>query len=70
MPEPRHSEAVRRVAMSRHTPEEWEAMIVQAQYDYGQDRPTPKWVGKLLLAWAMLCQGVRNAYRAQDRVLK
>ena len=66
----RHSEAVRRVAMCRHTPEEWAAMIAQARYDYGQDRPTPKWAGKLLLAWAMLCQGVRNAYRAQDRVLK
>lgn len=32
------SDAVRRVAMHQHTPEEWAAMIEQARYDYGQDR--------------------------------
>ena len=32
------SEAVRRVAMHQHTPEEWAAMVVKAQYDYGQGR--------------------------------
>jgi hypothetical protein len=37
---PRHtdSEAVRRVAMHQHTPEEWAAMIERARYEYGQER--------------------------------
>ena len=37
---PRHKdcEALRRVAMHQHTPEEWAAMIEQARYDYGQER--------------------------------
>ena len=57
------SEAVRRVAMMRHTPEEWEAMIVQARYDYGQDPPTPRWAEALLVGYALICYGVSLAFR-------
>lgn len=32
------SDAVRRVAMHQHSPEEWAAMVTKAQYDYGQGR--------------------------------
>ena len=63
-------EAVRRVAMMRHTPEEWEAMTVQARYDYGQDPPTPRWIERLLVGYAMICMGVSWLYHLQDRLLK
>ena len=63
------SEAVRRVAMYQHSPEEWEAMTIKARYDYGQDRPTPRWARPLLVGYAMLCWGLSQAYHAQDRVL-
>ena len=55
------------------TPEDYEIMMVKAKADHGTAPAAgPMHVvgGKLLLAWAMLCQGIRNAYRAQDRVLK
>ena len=61
--QPHHSDAVRRVAMMRHTPEEWEAMIVQARYDYGQDPPTPRWAEALLVGYALICYGVSLAFR-------
>jgi len=63
------SEAVRRVAMAQHTPEEWAAMTVQARYDYGQD-PVPCRLVRLLLAgYALICYAVSWAYRQQDKVL-
>lgn len=55
------------------TPEDYEIMLVKARADHGTTQaagPMHMVGGKLLLAWAMLCQGIRNAYRAQDRVLK
>ena len=69
-PPARSSEAVRRVAMHQHTPEEWAAMTTQARYDYGQTRPAPRWVQRLLVAWAMLCYGIAQAFRAQRYVLE
>lgn len=69
-PPARGSEAVRRVAMMQHTPEEWAAMTTRARYDYGQTRPAPRWVQRLLVAWAMLCYGIAMAYRAQRYVLE
>ena len=48
------SEAVRRVAMYQHSPEEWDAMIAKAQYDYGQDRPMGMIQSALLVTWAVL----------------
>ena len=65
----RHSDAVRRVAMMRHTPEEWEAMTVKARYDYGQEEPTPRWAERLLVGWALICLGVSWLYHRQDRLL-
>lgn len=64
------SEAVRRVAMMRHTPEEWEAMTVKARYDYGQDAPTPLWAERLLVIYAMVCMGVSWLYHRQDNLLR
>jgi len=67
--EKQSSEAVRRVAMMRHTPEEWDAMTVQARYDYGQDRPTPRWLKGPLIGYALVCMGVRWLYHQQERLL-
>ena len=64
------SDAVRRVAMMRHTPEEWAAMTTKARYDYGQTRPAPRWAQRLLVAYAMLCYGIAQAFRAQRYVLE
>lgn len=64
------SDAVRRVAMHQHTPEEWAAMTTKARYDYGQTRPAPRWVQRLLVAYAMLCYGIAQAFRAQRYVLE
>lgn len=44
----RTSDAVRRVAMMRHTPQEWATMAARAQYDYGQDPPTNAVTGAIL----------------------
>ena len=57
------SEAVRRVAMMRHTPEEWDAMTIQARYDYGQDMPLPAWAGALLGLYGLMCLGVSGVWR-------
>jgi len=57
------SEAVRRVAMMRHTPEEWDAMTIQARYDYGQDMPMPAWAGALLGLYGLMCLGASCAWR-------
>ena len=66
--EKKSSDAVRRVAMMRHTPEEWAAMTVQARYDYGQDPPTPRWAERLLVGWALVCMGASWLYHLQDRL--
>ena len=63
------SDAVRRVAMMQHTPEEWARMTQEARVIYGGRRYMPRWAERLLVAWAMLCYGISRAYRAQDRVL-
>ncbi len=65
----RSDEAVRRVSMRRHTPEEWEAMIAQARFDYGQDRPAPRWAQILLAGYALICYGLSYLHRQQDRIL-
>ena len=67
--QPHHSDAVRRVAMMRHTPEEWKSMTVKARYDYGQEEPTPRWAERLLVGWALICLGVSWLYHRQDRLL-
>lgn len=64
-----HSDAVRRVAMMRHTPEEWDAMIAKARYEYGQDRPMSRLGERLLVGWALICLGMSWLYHRQDRLL-
>ena len=63
------SDAIRRVAMMRHTPEEWEAMTIKARYDYGQDKPSPRWAERLLVGWALVWLGMSWLYHRQDRLL-
>ena len=56
------SEAVRRVAMMRHTPEEWREMRLDARRRYRHNR-RPHGVGKaLLVGYAMICYGARLAF--------
>ena len=56
------SEAVRRVAMMRHTPEEWREMRLDARRRYRRNRK-PQGVGKaLLVGYAMVCYGARWAF--------
>ena len=57
------SEAVRRVAMMQHTPEEWAEMIEDARVIYGGNRYTPKPLKWLLIVYAMLCSAVDYTYR-------
>ena len=64
------SEAVRRVAMMRHTPEEWAAMTEDARVCYGGRAYTPRWAEGLLIGWAMVCLGVSWLYHRQDRLLR
>ena len=55
------------------TPEDYRLMIVKARSEYAIRCRSGKLhtvAGKLLLAWALLWQGIRRAYRAQDRVLR
>ena len=42
------SEAVRRVAMHQHTPQEWATMAARAQRDYGQGPPTKPITGAIM----------------------
>lgn len=55
------------------TAEDYRLMIIKARCEYATHRrtgPAHAVARKLLLAWVMLCQGIRRAYRAQDRVLR
>ena len=67
------AQLVRVAVGNTNTPEDYRHMIVRARGLYATTRrPGPLKIaaGKLLLGWAMICQGVRRAYRAQDRVLR
>ncbi len=64
------SDAVRRVAMMQHTPEEWAQMTEDAGVIYGGRRFMPRWAERLLVAYAMLCYGIAQAFKAQDKVLE
>lgn len=55
------------------TPEDYRLMIVKARNEYAIRCRTGKLhtaAGKLLLAWALMWQGIRRAYRVQDRMLR
>ena len=59
-------EAVRRVAMMQHTPEEWMKMTLSARRKYGRNR-APEGVRKVLLAgYGLICYGASLAW---DRLL-
>ena len=64
------SEAVRRVAMMRHTPEEWAEMTEEARVFYGGRRYMPRWAEWLLVGYAMVCLWVSWLYHWQDKILK
>lgn len=53
---------------NNRTPDDYRDLIIKARGDYAI-RPIGHVSGNLLLAWAMICQGIRRAYRAQDKVL-
>ena len=56
------SEAVRRVAMWQHTPQEWREMTLDARRKYRRNR-RPQGVGKaLLIGYALVCLGVHIAF--------
>ena len=63
------SETARRLAMMRHTPEEWRRMTEDARVIYGGQRYRPRWLERLLAGYALICYGLSRAYRAQDRLL-
>lgn len=63
------SEAVRRVAMMRHTPQEWAQMTEDARVFYGGNHYTPRWIERLLIGWAIIWMGVSWLYHQQDRLL-
>lgn len=56
-------EALRRVAMRQHTPQEWDAMIAKARYDYGQDAPVGRVHAVVLGVWARLWMAIDAWYR-------
>ena len=70
----------RRVARQVHvaigndkTAEDYRHLIVKARGDYAihtRSGPLHTFAGKLLLAWALIWQGIWRAYDAQDRVLR
>ena len=52
---PRDCEAVRRVDMMRHTPEEWAQMTEDARVIYGGRSYLPGGVRRLLVGYALAC---------------
>ena len=56
------SDAVRRVAMHQHTPEEWDEMTLQAQYDYGRNKAPGRIRGTILGLWALLWTAIFAEY--------
>ena len=66
----RASEAVRRVAMWQHSPEEWEDMIEEARVIYGGQRRMPRWAEWLLVGHAMLWYGLHLAAKGLERMLE
>lgn len=58
------SEAVRRVAMMQHTPEEWRAMTLDARRQYRLNKPITGLRGALLVGYALACYAVALAWDA------
>ena len=68
--EKQSSDAVRRVAMMRHTPEEWAEMTEEARVFYGGRTYMPRLMEWLLVGYALMCMGASWLYHLQDRLLK
>lgn len=68
--EKQSSEAVRRVNMMRHTPQEWAEMTEEARVLYGGRRYLPRWAERLLVGYAMICMGVSWLYHQQEKILQ
>lgn len=62
------SDAVRRVAMMRHTPAEWAEMTEEARVIYGGQPVPPRWATPLLVGYALICYATALAYRLLGRV--
>jgi len=58
------SDAVRRVAMMQHTPEEWAEMTEEARVFYGGQRYMPWLAEKLLIGYALICYVISIGWRA------
>lgn len=56
------SDAVRRVAMMQHTPEEWARMTRKARKKYGRNRAPEGAVRALLAGYGLICYGVSRAW--------
>lgn len=56
------SDAVRRVAMHQHTPEEWDEMTLQAQYDYGRNKVPGRICGAIMGLWGLLWMAIFAEY--------
>lgn len=70
-PAPRSSsEAVRRVAMMQHTPEEWRAMTLDARRKYRRNRRPEGTAKALLIGYALVCMVVSAGFRALLRAVE
>ena len=63
-------EAVRRVAMRRHTPEEWAALIAEAEVIYGARRWVPLLIEWVQVGWALIWYAIDRAMHRQDAILE
>jgi hypothetical protein len=64
------SEAVRRVAMFQHTPEEWRAMTLDARRKYRSNRRPEGTAKALLIGYALVCMVVSAGFRALLRAVE
>ena len=64
------SEAVRRVAMWQHTPEEWRAMTLDARRKYRRNRRPEGTAKALLIGYALVCMVVSAGFRALFRAIE
>lgn len=64
------SEAVRRVAMMKHTPEEWREMTLDARRKYRRNRPVTGVRGALLVGVALVVLGLSNGVEALWRAVE
>lgn len=64
------SDAVRRVAMWQHTPEEWRAMTLDARRKYRRNRRPEGTAKALLIGYALVCLVVSLGFRALFRAVE